>query len=107
MKPSDRLSVLIALLFQRPFFLGLSVFLFGATFFGTVTVIAACVSDEGMERRATLYGWVTLIHGIGQFLGTLLRGFLRDVSGSFYLTLLVSLAGFLLCAMLTGLSGKR
>jgi MFS family permease len=100
------ISVFIPLLFHHPFFLGLSAFLFGATFFGTVTVIAACVGDEGMEKRATLYGWVTLIHGIGQFLGTILGGYLRDLSGSFQLTLLVSLIGFILCVILTALNKK-
>jgi MFS family permease len=99
-------SVFILLLFQHPFFLGLSAFLFGGTFFGTVTVIAACVSDEGVEKRATLYGWVTLIHGIGQFLGTILGGYLRDLSGSFHLTFMVSLAGFILCVILTALNRK-
>jgi len=99
-------SVLIPLLFHHLFFLGLSAFLFGATIFGTVTVIAACVSDEGMEKRATLYGWVTLIHGIGQFLGTILGGYLRDLSGSFHFTLMVSLVGFILCVILTALNRK-
>ena len=100
------LSVLIPLLFHQPFLLGLSAFLFGATFLGTVTVIAACVGDKGMEKRATLYGWVTLIHGIGQFLGTIFGGYLRDLTGSFQLTLFVSLVGFVLCLGLTLLNKK-
>lgn len=100
------LSVLISLLFHQPFLLGLSAFLFGATFPGTVTVIAACVSDEETEKRATLYGWITLIHGIGQFLGTIFGGYLRDLTGSFQLTLLVSLVGFVLCVILTALNRK-
>ena len=100
------LSVLISLLFHQPFLLGLSAFLFGATFPGTVTVIAACVSDEETEKRATLYGWVTLIHGIGQFLGTILGGYLRDLTGSFQLTLFVSLIGFVLCLGVTLLNKK-
>jgi len=100
-------SVLISLLFHQPFLLGLSAFLFGATFPGTVTVIAACVSDEETEKRATLYGWVTLIHGIGQFLGTILGGYLRDLTGSFQLTLFVSLIGFVLCLGVTLLNKKE
>ena len=100
------LSVLISLLFHQPFLLGLSAFLFGATFPGTVTVIAACVSDEETDKRATLYGWVTLIHGIGQFLGTILGGYLRDLTGSFQLALFVSLVGFVLCLGLTLLNKK-
>jgi MFS family permease len=101
------LAVLIPLLFHQPFLLGLSAFLFGATFPGMVTVVAACVSDEETEKRATLYGWVTLIHGIGQFAGTLLGGYLRDMTGSFQMTLLVSLAGFIACVILTALSSLR
>jgi MFS family permease len=100
------LSVFLPLLLHQPFLLGLSAFLFGATFPGTVTVIAACVSDEETEKRATLYGWVTLIHGIGQFLGTILGGYLRDLTGSFQLTLFVSLIGFVTCVILTALNRK-
>lgn len=100
------LSVLIPLLFPQTFLLGLSAFLFGSTFPGTVTVIAACVSDEEAEKRATLYGWVTLIHGIGQFFGTILGGYLRDLTGSFQLTLLVSLIGFVACVLLAGLNRR-
>ncbi|MDI6761672.1 MAG: MFS transporter [Thermodesulfobacteriota bacterium] len=100
------LSVLIPLLFHQTFLLGLSAFLFGATFLGTVTVIAACVGDEETEKSATLYGWVTLVHGIGQFLGTILGGYLRDLTGSFQLTLFVSLIGFVLCLGVTSLNKK-
>jgi predicted MFS family arabinose efflux permease len=103
------LSVLIPLLFHQIFLLGFSAFLFGATFFGMVTVVAACVGDQRMEKRAALYGWVTLLHGIGQFLGTLLGGYLRDLTGSFQMTLLVSLVGFVACIVIAGLNkgGER
>jgi len=94
------LAVLIPLLFHRSFFLGASTFLFGFTFLGTVTVIAACVGDQVVEKRASVYGLVTLIHGIGQFLGTTFGGYLKDLTGSFQLTLLSSLIGFLLCFIL-------
>jgi MFS family permease len=101
------LSVLICLLFHHPFLLGLSAFLFGSTFLGTVTVIAACIGDQVGEKTASVYGLVTLIHGIGQFLGTTLGGTLRDLTGSFLLTLLSSLVGFLLCFTLTAFSKKK
>jgi MFS family permease len=97
-------SVLIPLLFHQPLFLGLSAFLFGATFLGTVTVIAAAIGDQVVEKRATVYGLVTLIHGAGQFLGTTFGGYLKDLTGSFQLTLIVSLIGFLLCILLTALT---
>jgi len=94
-------SVLLPLLLHRPFFLGLSAFLFGATFLGTVTVIAAAIGNQVVEKRASVYGLVTLIHGLGQFLGTTSGGYLKDLTGSFQLTLTVSLTGFLLCILLT------
>ncbi len=99
-------SVLLPLLLNQPFFLGLSAFLFGATFLGTVTVIAAAIGDQVAEKRASVYGLVTLIHGIGQFLGTTSGGYLKDLTGSFQFTLTVSLIGFLICILVTVMSKK-
>jgi len=99
-------SVLLPLLLHQPFFLGLSAFLFGATFLGTVTVVAASIGDQIGEKRASVYGLVTLIHGTGQFLGTISGGYLKDLTGSFQLTLIVSLTGFLLCLLLTIINKK-
>jgi len=100
------LSVLLPLLLHQPFFLGLSAFLFGFVLSGTITIIAAAIGDQVTEKRASAYGLVTLIHGIGQFLGTISGGFLKDLTGSFQLTLLVSLTGFLLCILLTAINKK-
>ena len=100
------LSVLIPLFLHHPFFLGLSAFLFGATFLGTVTIIAAAIGDQVVEKRASVYVLVTLIHGIGQFLGTVSGGTLKDLTGSFQLTFIVSLTGFLLCILLTAINKK-
>jgi MFS family permease len=99
-------SVLLPLLLHQSFFLGLSAFLFGITFLGTVTIIAATIGDQVVEKRAYVYGWVTLIHGIGQFLGTTSGGYLKDLTGTFQLTLIVSLTGFLLCILLTAINKK-
>ena len=100
------LSVLLPLLLHQTFFMGFSAFLFGGTFLGTVTVVAASVGDRIGEKRASVYGLVTLIHGIGQFLGTISGGYLKDATGSFQLTLIVSLTGFLLCFALTAINKK-
>ncbi len=102
-------SVLLPLLLHQPFFLGLSAFLFGATFLGTVTIIAAAIGDQVAEKRASVYGLVTLIHGIGQFMGTTSGGYLKDLTGSFQLTLTVSLIGFLICilVMVVNKKGER
>ncbi len=99
-------SVLLPLLLHQPFFLGLSAFLFGVTFLGTVTVVAASIGDQVVGKKASVYGLVTLIHGIGQFLGTTSGGYLKDLTGSFQLTLIVSLTGFLLCLLLTAINKK-
>jgi MFS family permease len=100
------LSVLLPLLLHQTFFMGFSAFLFGGTFLGMVTVVAASVGDQIDERRASVYGLVTLIHGIGQFLGTISGGYLKDLTGSFQLTLMVSLTGFLLCLVLAVINKK-
>jgi MFS family permease len=97
-------SVLLPLLLHQPFFLGFSALLFGATFLGTVTIIAASIGDQVLEKKASVYGLVTLIHGVGQFLGTTFGGYLKDLTGSFQLTLISSLIGFLLCFLLTAIN---
>lgn len=100
------LAVLLPLCFHDPFILGVSAFLFGGTFLGTVTIVAASIGDQVSEKKASVYGLVTLIHGIGQFLGTISGGYLKDLTSSFQLTLLVSFVGFTLCFILTALSKK-
>jgi MFS family permease len=101
------LAVAVPLLFHQAFLLGVSTFLFGATFLGTVTIVAASVGDQVGEKQAAVYGLITLVHGFGQLMGTTLGGFMKDLSGSFQLTFLSSLAGFLLCIALTALSRQR
>ena len=100
------LAVFLSLQFHQPLSLFASAFLFGSTFLGTVTIIAACIGDQVVRERASLYGLVTLIHGIGQFLGATFGGYLKDLTGSFQPTLLASLLGFLLCIVLTALTKK-
>ncbi len=101
------MAVFLPLQFHHPLFLALSAFLFGFTFLGTVTIIAASIGDQVVEKQASVYGLVTLVHGIGQFLGTTLGGYLKDLTGSFQWTLLTSLIGFLLCFVLTAFTKKR
>jgi len=100
------LSVLLPLLLHKPFFMGFSALLFGGTFLGTVTVIAAAIGDRVSEKRAFVYGLATLIHGTGQFLGTISGGWLKDLMGTFQLPLFVSLVGFLFCVILTALTKR-
>lgn len=101
------LAVLIPLFFQHPLLLGVSTFLFGITFLGTITIIAASVGDLSVDKKASIYGLITLVHGIGQLLGTTSGGYLKDMTGSFQATLLSSLTGFVLCAGLIFLNKKE
>ena len=101
------LALLLPLFFHQLFFIITSTFLFGLTFIGTVTVIAAAIGDQVGEKRASLYGLVTLIHGIGQLIGTTSGGYLKDLTLSFQWTLTSSLIGFLLCFVLIVLNKKR
>jgi MFS family permease len=101
------LAVFLPLRFHQPLLLGLSAFLFGLTFLGTVTIVAASIGDQVGEKRASVYGLVTLIHGIGQFFGTTFGGYLKDLTGSFQLTLISSLIGFCLCLTLTAVSKNK
>jgi MFS family permease len=101
------LAVLIPLFLRQPFFLGCSALLFGATFLGTVTVIAAMIGDKTLAKKATVYGLITLIHGVGQFLGTTFGGYLKEATGSFQMSLIFSLAGFLCCLAMAVFSKKR
>ncbi|MDZ4165925.1 MAG: YbfB/YjiJ family MFS transporter [Smithellaceae bacterium] len=91
------LSVLLPLFFHAPSMLGLSTFLFGGAFLGMVTIVATVIGDQAEEKRAWLFGLITLVHGIGQLLGTTIGGYLKDYTGSFQLTFTASLLGFLLC----------
>jgi len=100
-------ALFLPLFFHQPFFLGLSTFLFGFTFLGAIAVFAAEIGDQVGEKRASVYGLMTLIHGIGQFLGTISGGALKDLTGSFQITLLSSLAGFILCLTLIVLCKKK
>ena len=99
-------ALLLPLCLHHTFFLAVSTSLFGFTFIGTVTVVAAAIGDQAGEKRASIYGWVTLIHGIGQFIGTTSGGYLKDLTHSFQWTLTASLIGFLLCFILIAF-GKR
>jgi len=101
------LSTLLPLLLRRPLFLVFSAVLFGGTFLGTVIIIASAIGDQVVEKRASVYGCLTLIHGIGQLLGTMLGGYLKDLTGAFQSSLVAALAGFFLCLIVTAFNKKE
>jgi len=100
-------ALLLPLFFHQTLFLVTSTFLFGFTFIGTIAVIAASIGDQEDDKKASVYGLVTFIHGIGQLIGTTSGGYLKDLTHSFQWTLTASLAGFLLCFFLIILNKKR
>jgi MFS family permease len=100
-------ALLLPLFFHQTLFLVTSTFLFGFTFIGTIAVIAASIGDQADEKKASVYGLVTFIHGIGQLIGTTSGGYLKDLTHSFQWTLTASLAAFLLCFFLIILNRKR
>ena len=77
------IALLLPLFFHQTLFLVTSTFLFGFTFIGTIAVIAASIGDQVGEKRASVYGLVTFIHGIGQLIGTTSGGYLKDLTHSF------------------------
>jgi len=100
-------SAFLPILLHQPFFLNFAALLFGGTFLGTVVIIAAAVGDRVVAKRASVYGLVTLIHGIGQLLGTTLGGYLKDLTGSFQLNFISSVVGFLLCVCVTAFNKEK
>ncbi len=94
------LSVGIVLVPVKPLFY-VSTFLFGLSFMGYITLIASLMS--GMVRTGNLgmfFGAATLIHGGGQVFAAFLGGYLYDLTGTFRIPFLLSLAVLLLCLLL-------
>jgi len=79
------LSVLLPLLFYEPFIMGFSAFLFGGTFLERSLWWRPPLETRSVREELLSMGLVTLIHGIGQFLGTISGGYLKDLTGSFQL----------------------
>jgi len=94
------LSVGLVLVPLKPLFY-VSTFLFGLAFMGYIILIASVMS--GMVRTGDMgkiFGAATLVHGGGQVLGAFLGGYLYDVTGTFRLPFLLSLAVLLICLLL-------
>jgi len=91
---------------SRPLFYA-STFLFGLSFMGFITVIAAILSSEiPRHEMGTVFGAATLIHSSGQVLGAFIAGVLRDWTGTFRVPFTLSLVLLIICLQLLRRLGK-
>jgi len=84
-----------------PFIFYLSTFMFGFSFMGIIILIASLISDlTDKDLMAQTFGFSTLLHGSGQVVGVYLAGFLKDLTGTFKVPILISFSGFIICCFL-------
>ncbi len=95
-------SVILSVVAASPALIILASLLFGATFMGITALglMEARKLTPGAERRTLAI--MTASFGLGQIIGPLLAGFLRDAAGSFVIASCVAAAALLFAAMLTG-----
>ena len=78
-----------------------SPFIFGLTFMGFITTIFSLISDEVQkEEMAKIFGAATLIHGTGQIISNPLAGFLKDITGTFKIPLILSVVSLIISILL-------
>jgi sugar phosphate permease len=91
-------GVFLPIFFHDIPYLYLSAILFGWTFLGFIIVITALIS-ESVEKNlvSTFLGFSTLIHGIGQGIGSSLGGYLKDLTGRFQIIFILSFLALIAC----------
>jgi OFA family oxalate/formate antiporter-like MFS transporter len=102
------IQVFVFLIFEfltQPFTLLIGKSIVGFTFGGMLTVFPAITADYyGTKNLGVNYGLVITAWGAGGVLGPLLGGITRDTTGdyrlSYLISMLVSLAGVILCLLL-------
>lgn len=92
------IAVFLPIFFHDIFILYLSAILFGGTLLGFIIVITALIS-ESVEKNlvSTFLGFSTLIHGIGQCIGSSLGGYLKDLTGHFQVIFVLSFFALIAC----------
>jgi sugar phosphate permease len=97
-------NVIIAIAVFLPIFLHdipylyLSAILFGWTLLGFIIVITALISESvEINLVSTFLGFSTLIHGIGQGIGSSLGGYLKDLTGRFQIIFILSFLALIAC----------
>ncbi len=76
----------------------LSAILFGLTFLGFIIVITALISESVKKNLVSSFlGFSTLIHGVGQGVGSSLGGYLKDLTGHFQIIFILSLLALITC----------
>ncbi len=88
------LSVFIVTVGRQELLFYISTFLFGFSFMGVLTVIISIISDLVPEESMSMvFGFSTLVHGGAQALSTPIAGSLKDVTGTFRVSFILSCAG--------------
>jgi len=83
------------ILFDKPYMSFLIVFaiFFGLTQFSMVPLISAWIGDTyGQMYLGRLFGIITLLHALGASLGTILNGFIFDLTDSYLFAFIISSA---------------
>jgi MFS family permease len=85
----------------------LSAGVFGLSTWAVPSIMATLSSELfGMANTARVLSLITIFFGIGQIVGPLMAGIMRDITGSFTLAFTVS-TGLLCFAVLTALAASR
>jgi len=94
------LSILIVTISRRELFFYISAFLFGFSFPGVLTVIISIMSDlVPEESMSVVFGFSTLVHGGAQALSIPLAGSLRNMTGTFRFSFMLSCVGAGICIL--------
>lgn len=84
------ISFLLATLFKQNFLILTSVIFFGFCFYGYINIFGSLVTHL-MKKDAGLYiGKLTFFHALGQIIGILVGGVMRDMTGNFLNIFLLS-----------------
>jgi MFS family permease len=102
------MAYLLIALDLPPFFLYLSIGLYGIVLWSVPAIMAALVGDyAGAERVASLFGFVTFIFGLGQASGPFLAGILAEMSGSFASSFLMTAVLALVAVIVSAFLPKK
>ena len=103
------LALCVMIFIHQPFIMACASFVFGFTFANSSTAISIMVREVfGMENYTRVYPLMSFAGSASNALGVSLLGFMYDVSGSYYIILIMCIlmqAATILCTM--RLSGRK
>ncbi len=89
-------SIITIIIFRMKLIFYLSTFLFGLAFMGFIITITSIISGEVQKDfMAKTFGAGTFMHGTGQVFGTFLAGLIKDATGTFKTSFLMSAVALL------------